>query len=287
MTELITSLSDISEIYDAVFCDVWGCYHDGVAPLPGAVSALRAFRERGGFVILLTNAPRPETAVRRQLAAMNAPEDSFDEIASSGGAARDSLRRGDWGARVYHIGDAERDKAFFEGVSAARVRLEEAESVVCTGLFNDRTEAPADYNDILSEAALRRLPMLCANPDLVVDVAGERRYCAGALAELYREKGGAVTEYGKPHPQIYDYARNILTEKTGRIIPDNRILCIGDGVRTDVAGAIGEGLDCLFVSGGLAARELGGDPERPDPAKMQAYLATAGYDPRYGIGLLK
>lgn len=287
MTEIIQSLSAISDRYDAVFCDVWGCYHNGVAPLPGAISALREFRARGGTVILLTNAPRPEGAVEKQLAAMNAPEDSWDVIASSGGAARDALMRGEWGEKVYHVGDPVRDEAFFEGVDVERVRLEEATSFICTGLQNDRTETPADYADRLSEAKLRGLPMLCANPDLVVDVGSERRYCAGAIAQAYREMGGKVVEYGKPHPQIYDYARSVLERLKGERVPDDRILCIGDGIRTDVAGAIGKSLDCLFVTGGLAAAEMGPDVENPDPAKLAAWLPGTGYDPRYSIGLLR
>lgn len=242
---------------------------------------------RGGAVVLLTNAPRPEEAVKRQLAAMSAPEDSWDAIASSGGAARDALWRGEWGAKVHHIGSGERDEAFFEGDPVARVRLEDAESLVVTGLRDDRTETPADYDDLLTEAKLRGLPMLCANPDLVVDVGGERRHCAGALAALYREKGGVVTEYGKPHPQIYDYARNILTSTIGRAAPDERILCIGDGVATDVAGAMGEGLDCLFVAGGLAAAEALGPDGAPDAEKLDAFLAKSGVSARYAMGLLK
>ncbi|QIE55228.1 TIGR01459 family HAD-type hydrolase [Pikeienuella piscinae] len=287
MTEIIASLDSIAARYDAVLCDVWGCYHNGLAPLPGAVAALRAFRARGGAVVLLTNAPRPEEAVKRQLAAMSAPEDSWDAIASSGGAARDALWRGEWGAKVHHIGSGERDEAFFEGDPVARVRLEDAESLVVTGLRDDRTETPADYDDLLTEAKLRGLPMLCANPDLVVDVGGERRHCAGALAALYREKGGVVTEYGKPHPQIYDYARNILTSTIGRAAPDERILCIGDGVATDVAGAMGEGLDCLFVAGGLAAAEALGPDGAPDAEKLDAFLAKSGVSARYAMGLLK
>ncbi|MFV0473972.1 MAG: TIGR01459 family HAD-type hydrolase [Pikeienuella sp.] len=287
MTEIAPSLESISARYDAVLCDVWGCYHNGVAPLPGAVAALRAFRAKGGIVTLLTNAPRPEDAVRRQLAAMSAPEDTWDAIASSGGAARDALRRGEWGAKVYHIGSSDqRDEAFFAGAAVERVRLEEAESIVCTGLRDDRTETPADYESLLTEGALRHLPMLCANPDLVVDVGGERRYCAGSLAELYRGKNGAVTEYGKPHPQIYDYARAVLTGAAGRVIPDERILCIGDGIRTDVAGAMGEGLDCLFIAGGLAAAEVLDAAGAPDRARLDAYLAQAGFAPRWAMGLL-
>ncbi|MFN3259626.1 MAG: TIGR01459 family HAD-type hydrolase [Pikeienuella sp.] len=287
MTEIIDSLADLSGRYDALFCDVWGCYHDGVAPLPGAVAALRAFRAGGGAVVLLTNAPRPPESVRLQLEAMRAPEDSWDVIASSGGAARDALRRGEWGARLHHLGVWEKDAAVFEGVAAERVRLEDAESLVVTGLRDDRTETPEDYDDLLTEAALRRLPMLCANPDLVVDVGGRRAWCAGALAALYREKGGAVTEYGKPHPQIYDHARQVLTEAAGRVIPDERILCVGDGIRTDVAGAAGEGLDCLFIAAGLAAEEVLGPDGAPERGRLDRFLGEAKAAPRYAMGLLR
>lgn len=286
MTEIITALSDISDRYEALLCDVWGCFHNGVAPLPGAVSALQAFRAKGGVVVLLTNAPRPETAVKAQLAKMNAPTDAWDAIASSGGAARDAVRRGEWGRKVFHIGAPGRDDAFFEGAAVEKVRLEDAESVICTGLFDDVTETPADYDDLLSEAALRRLPLLCANPDLIVDVGHERRYCAGALAALYREKGGNVMEYGKPHPQIYDYARMKLEALMGRELHPNRILCIGDGVLTDIKGAIGEDLDSLFITAGLAAAEVNGPDGAPDQAKLDAFAAKHLLSPRWAMGLL-
>lgn len=286
MTRIITSLADISDNYDAVFCDVWGCYHNGKAPLPGAVAALTAYRERGGKVVLLTNAPRPEQAVMAQLDAMNAPRESYDIIASSGAAARDAVATGNWGKRVYHIG-APKDEAFFEGAPVERVSLADAESIICTGLANDRVETPADYEDVLAEGALRRLPFLCANPDLVVDVGDQRLFCAGALAQVYREKGGEVTEYGKPHPQIYDYARKVLTDLTGTVTDDSRILCIGDGIRTDVRGAVGEGFDCLFVTGGLAAAEVNGANGAPDQARMNAYLAEHALTPSHALGLLR
>jgi len=287
MSEIIQSLSEISDRYDAVLCDVWGCFHNGVAPYEAAVQALRAFRERGGCVVLLTNAPRPEDAVLAQLRAMKADESAWDAIASSGGAARDSVRKGEWGAKVHHIGTPGRDDAFFDGAGVEKVRMEDAESVICTGLRDDRTETPADYEDELTEAKLRGLRFLCANPDLVVDVDDQRRYCAGALAMLYREKGGDVTEYGKPHPQIYDYSRRVIADAAGKVVPDERILCIGDGIRTDVRGAIGEGLDCLFVSGGLAAAECGPDVENPDKALLDAYLRTHQLSPLYTIGRLR
>lgn len=287
MSQIIQSLSEIADQYDAVLCDVWGCFHNGVRPYAAAEQALKSFREAGGCAVLLTNAPRPENAVLKQLHAMKADEGAWDAIASSGGAARASVRDGDWGRKVYHIGTPGRDDAFFEGAGVEKVRMEEADSLVCTGLRNDRTETPADYEDELTEAKLRGLKFLCANPDLVVDVEDERRYCAGALAMQYREKGGEVTEYGKPHPQIYDYARRVIAEASGKAVSDDRILCIGDGIRTDVAGAIGEGLDCLFVSGGLAAEECGPDVENPQPDLVEQYLARHQLSPRYTIGRLR
>ena len=287
MTEIISSLSALSGQYDALLCDVWGCYHDGITPLPGAVAALREFRAGGGRVILLTNAPRPEEAVEAQLAAMDAPRDSWDAIASSGGAAREAMRRGDWGAKLHHVGAMPKDAAIFEGVAAERVRLEDAESLVVTGLRDDVTETPEDYESLLTESALRRLPMLCANPDIVVDYGTRRAWCAGALAAIYREKGGAVTEYGKPHPGIYDYARLVLTRVSGKVIPDDRILCVGDGIRTDIAGAAGEGMDALFIAGGLAAEEVLRPDGEPDRTKLDRYLAKAQAAPRYAMGLLR
>ena len=287
MSEIIGSLAEVSDQYDAVLCDVWGCFHNGVRPYKAAVAALKEFRKSGGCAILLTNAPRPEGAVLKQLQAMNADEEAWDAIASSGGAASDSVRNGDWGKKVYHIGTPGRDDAFFEGAGVQKVSMEDADSIVCTGLRNDRDETPDDYHDELSEGALRRLKFLCANPDLVVDVDDQRFYCAGSLAELYREKGGQVTEYGKPHPQIYDYARRVIANATGNVVSDERILCIGDGIRTDVKGAIGESLDCLFVSGGLAAEECGPDIENPDPHLVEAYLNQHQLSPRYTIGRLR
>ncbi|MEM8753716.1 MAG: TIGR01459 family HAD-type hydrolase [Pseudomonadota bacterium] len=286
MTDIIDSLADVSAQYDAVLCDVWGCLHNGVRILPGAVSALRAFREGGGVVVLLTNAPRPESAVQAQLDRMDAPDDAWDAIASSGGAAKDAVRRGEWGRKVHHIGAPDRDEAFFDGAEVERVPLEDAETVVCTGLRDDRTETPADYDDLLTEAALRRLRFLCVNPDLIVDVGDERRYCAGSLAQVYREKGGEVVEYGKPHAQIYDYSRAVIAEAAGRRVADDRILCVGDGILTDVKGAIGEDLDCVFVTAGLAAAEVNAPDGAPDPEKLEAFLQRHMLSPRYAMGLL-
>lgn len=285
-TTLIESLADVSDRYDVLFCDLWGCLHDGLRAHPSAVAALRAFRAGGGVVILMTNSPRPRGAVARQIGRLGAPEDCWDAIAASGDAALLSVAAGDWGRRVHHIG-APRDEAFFEAAALERVPLEEAESVIVTGLRDDAAETPDDYRDELREMQLRGLRMLSANPDIHVDVGETRVYCAGALAAAYEKIGGEARSYGKPHPPIYDMGRRLAAEAAGRDVPDDRILCVGDGILTDIAGALAEGLESLFISGGLALERTGGDPERPDPALLDRFLAEHRLSPRWSMGRLR
>ncbi|MEM6441026.1 MAG: TIGR01459 family HAD-type hydrolase [Pseudomonadota bacterium] len=286
--QILGSLTEIAADYDVLFCDLWGCLHDGVRAYPAAVAALQGFRRTGGAVVLMTNAPRPSGSVRAQLARLEAPEDCWDAVVSSGDAALEAVAAGRWGSKVFHIGDAERDEAFFEEASGlTRVPMEEAEAVVVTGLRNDATETPDDYADELREMQLRGLKMLNANPDLHVDVGEERRWCAGGLAAAYAALGGEAEAYGKPHPPIYATGRRLAESALGRPIDDDRILCLGDGILTDAAGAAGEGLDALFITGGLAAGRMGPDVERPDPALLEEFLAEHRLAPRYAMGRLR
>lgn len=292
MTQIIAEFSEISGQYDAVFCDLWGCVHDGVKVFPAAVAALQAYRARGGIVVLVTNSPRPKPSVAAQLERLGMPRDAWDEIATSGDAAQFGLVSGAVGKKVYHIG-AVKDGSFFTEVAADlpqvavdRVPLAEAEGIVCTGLVDDRTETPEDYRGVLMLAREAGLTMLCANPDIVVDMGHERRYCAGALAQLYEEIGGTALYFGKPHPPIYDLARRRLAGLVSDL-PDSRILCIGDGIATDIQGASGEGLDALFITGGLAAKEFGPDPLHPAPEALEHWLAARSLSPRWSISLLR
>ncbi len=291
MTRIVSALADISDAYDALYCDLWGCIHDGLRALPEAVEALRAYRARGGMVVLLTNAPRPRAEVAEQIARFGVPEDAWDTIATSGDAARQAMFTGAVGRRVYHIGEP-RDEGFFEPlaivenpVEIRRVALEEAEGIVCTGPFDPAAEIAALRPDLLSAKA-RSLPMLNANPDIVVDRGDRREFCGGAVAQLYEQMGGRVMAFGKPHPPIYDMARRRLTEAGGEWVETDRILAVGDGVLTDVRGATGEGIDCLFVTGGLAAAETRTRAD-PDPDALATFLAEAGHDPLYSIGFLR
>lgn len=288
MTRIIQSLAEISANYDVLFCDLWGCLHNGREAYPAAVAALQAFRAQGGQVVLLTNAPRPGVVVREHLDRMGVPHDAYDIVVSSGDAAQDALFAGAVGRKVWHCGPA-KDDAFFtpppewqDAPPIERVSLEEAEGIACTGLFDDLNEVPEDYRARLMLARQRDLKLLCANPDIVVDMGDLRVYCAGALAEFYQDLGGEAMYFGKPHPPIYDLARRRLD-----LGSEARILAVGDGINTDVAGAAAEGFDCLFVTGGLAADSMGDDPENPDPLLLAPWLGARLADPQYSIGRLR
>jgi HAD superfamily hydrolase (TIGR01459 family) len=239
----------------------------------------------------VTNAPRPKSSVVKQLDGMGLPRDAWDDIATSGDAAQYAMLTGAVGSKVYFIG-APKDEPFFtdfaddltevaKASQVTRVPLDQAEGIICTGLADDLTETPDDYRAPLLMGIAKGLPMLCANPDLVVDLGERRIYCAGALAKAYEDMGGTVLYFGKPHPPIYDLARRRLT------LADPNILAVGDGLHTDIQGAIGEGLDCLFVTGGIAALAFGADPAQPEPAKLASWLEAKQMSPTFAIGLLR
>lgn len=290
MTQIIRSLSEISDRYDVVFLDLWGCVHNGVTPFDEAISAMRAFRAQGGTVLLLTNAPRGRSSVAAHLDGMGLPKDCFDVIATSGDSARAAMFRGAVGEKVYFIGQ-DHDQSFFDPlgivenpVNIQSVPLDQAEGIVCCGPFDPMADPEEMRPDFLA-AKTRGLKLLCANPDIIVDRGETREWCAGALAALYTEMGGESLYFGKPHPPIYDLARRRL-EEIGKPTPDNRILCVGDGIITDVAGAMGEDIDSLYITGGLAAAETKTVVD-PDPAALKAYLATQNHVPTFAIGKLR
>lgn len=291
MTRIITSLSEISDRYQALFVDLWGCVHDGVRALPEAVAALQAYRRGGGTVILVTNSPKPRAGVRTQLAQFGVPEDAWDSIATSGDSARAAMFRGAVGSKVWFMGEEARDAGFFEPIKViddpvpvTRVALEEAEGIVCCGPFDPLAD-PAVNRPQFLYAKQKGLKLLCANPDIVVDRGGVREWCAGALARLYAEMGGTSLYFGKPHPPIYDLARRRLAE-FGQVPADSAILAIGDGLHTDIQGAMGEDIDSLFVTGGLAAAETK-TTHQPDPEALSAYVAAQMITPSFAIGQLR
>ena len=241
-------------------------------------------------MVLVTNSPRPRDGVLKQLAHFGVPDDAWDDIATSGDSARTAMYRGMVGTQVWHLGPPT-DKHFFDPsdvlddpVDIQRVDLEDAEGIVCTGPF-DPSEDPSVLRPQLLYAKQKGLKLLCANPDIVVDRGDVREWCAGAVAALYTEMGGESLYFGKPHPPIYDLARRKLYA-LDKDITDNGILAIGDGIHTDVKGAMGEDIDSLFISGGLAARETETQTQ-PDPEALIRYLEKETSAPTYTIGHLR
>ncbi len=286
MTHIIQSFDDISGGYDAVLCDLWGVYHNGVRPHAEAVEALRSYRAQGGVVALLTNAPRPDFAVAALLDKMGAPEDSYDLIVTSGDATLLALESGQFGESCYHIGKPQ-DRDLFDGLGIQRKSLAEADFILCSGLTDDARETPEDYAGMIAEALERGLIFVCANPDIVVDRGERRLYCAGALAAAYAAAGGAVRLYGKPHRPVYDLALSKLAERTGRVLDPARILAIGDGPATDIRGANDYGIDALFIAAGLAAAELLDADGAIIPDAMAAYLARENAAPKTALAFLR
>ena len=290
MSQIITSLAEISDRYDALFCDLWGCVHDGLTPFADAISAMQSFRTKGGTVMLVTNAPRPHAPIRKQLQRIGVPDNAYDGIATSGDSARAAMFRGAVGQNIYFIGQTH-DQDFFSPLelvedpkTITQVTLEEAEGIVCCGPFDPLADLQEMQPQLLF-AKSKGLKLLCANPDIVVDRGNTREWCAGALAKLYTEIGGESLYFGKPHSPIYDLAR-LRLNTLGKSIPDSRILCVGDGVLTDIDGALGEELDSLFITGGLAARETK-TVDQPEPQALEAYLTQEMMQPTYSIGKLR
>lgn len=294
MTKIIQHLTEISSNYSTIFCDLWGCLHNGITPFSEAVLALEAFRDLGKTILLLTNSPRQSSSVDHQLSQIGVPRDLYHGIVSSGDAARAAMATGTYGKRVYHIGspsdvsffsDLEKED-FYQNINIERVDIDDAESIICTGLFDDTTETPKDYRALFLAAKNRKMKLLCANPDIFVDRGDMRIFCAGALAKLYTEMGGVSHYFGKPHSPIYTLAYQRLTTISGQIIDPKQILCIGDGIHTDIKGALGEELDSLFITGGIAAKETATDIQ-PDENKLSKFLHDMQMAPDFSIGYLR
>ncbi len=277
---ILAHAGELLSRYRVLYCDVWGVVHDGVQAYTAATDALIRFREGGGTVVLLTNAPVPMARVMAMLEARHVSPDAYDAIVSSGEIALAHIAERGY-RRVYFIGPRARDASFFERSAASEVDLDAAEAVVCTGLNDDVRETVETYSDVLGQAHALGLPFVCANPDLVVDVGGRLFLCAGALADAYQKLGGAVFWAGKPHATAYAAARSKAERVRGAPVSDREILVIGDAIRTDLAGAAGAGLDALFIAGGIHRAEATTDG-KVDAAKI-ATLFPPGTPPALAV----
>ncbi|WP_409562510.1 TIGR01459 family HAD-type hydrolase [Hyphomicrobium sp. MC8b] len=255
MTDIpvLSSIAPFAETSELWFVDIWGVMHNGVRPFASSVAACEVFRKRGGTALLVTNSPRPRESVGKQLDSIGVSRDAYDGIVSSGDVSRSLIDA--WAGRpILHIGPS-RDLPIFAGLKAQPgATIEDAEVSVCTGLYDDETETPDSYAAILEKLRARDVPMICANPDLKVERGGRIIYCAGAIAAAYTALGGTVSYAGKPYQPIYDLALKIGAEKRGGAVGKDRVLAIGDGVATDIAGAAAFGIRSVFIASGISVR---------------------------------
>jgi HAD superfamily hydrolase (TIGR01459 family) len=281
---ILTGLSEIAPCYDGFILDLWGVLHDGDAPLPGVLDALARLRDLGKRITILSNAPRRAALVAQRMTEIGITPDLYDHVHSSGEEAWQHLARRDdpfyraLGTICYHIGPA-RDDNMLAGIGIRRVAdVGEAEFILNTGPGHWE-ETVADYEPLLTAARARDLPMVCANPDLVVVHQGHRALCAGALAQRYEALGGQVRWHGKPFPSVYATCFALLG-----IAERARILAVGDSLRTDIAGANAAGIDSLLVAAGIHSEEFGlAEDEVPDPLRIAAAIRASGHTPSAAI----
>src|SRR5712672_4404432 len=276
MTSLrfVERLRDLVDGVEVVLSDIWGVVHNGLESFPEACEALHTYRKQGGTVILITNAPRPADSVQRQLRKLGVADDTYDAIVSSGDLTRHFVADHP-GRKMFWLGP-EKHNSIYRGLDPVLAQLEQADYIVCTGLLDDETESGEDYREMMQKARERKLTLICATPDIVVERGDRLIYCAGAVAELYRELGGEVIFYGKPHRPIYERAMQLAAARNGHTAKLSKVLAIGDSVRTDLAGAHGFGIDCLFVTRGIHAEDFEG-LDQLDPASVKELF---GHPPR-------
>jgi len=283
MTDLPPGLSALADPYDVLLCDVWGVIHNGVESFPDACQALAKWRARRGPVILISNAPRPSADVVEQLDSLGVPREAWSAFVTSGDATRTLLAARAPG-RVWRIGP-DRDAPLYAGFDLdLGGSPEDADFIGCSGLFDDETEIPEDYRDRLTVAAARGLTFICANPDRVVQRGDRLIYCGGALADLYESLGGEVLMAGKPFAPIYDLALAEAEALLGGPVDRARVLCIGDGVITDVKGAHDQRLACLFIAKGIHGEAALGPDGRLDPAKVEGLLTAERLGATHAMG---
>lgn len=276
MAKRIQNLSEVIGGYDVVLSDVWGVVHNGVAAFPHSCQALAEARKAGATVVLITNSPRPAPGVIEQLKLLGVEDGTYDRIVTSGDVTRHLIAEGP--KKVFLLGP-ERDMPLFDGLDVEVVSADEAEAIVCTGFFDDEKEVPEDYTDMLKAWIARDVPFICANPDLVVERGHKIIPCAGAVAAYYEQLGGKTRIAGKPHFPIYDASLAAAREVRGEF-DKSKVLAIGDGMPTDVRGALSQGLDLLYISAGIHVAEYTVNGET-DEAILQAWLKSENAAPKF------
>lgn len=257
---VIESIRDVGGSRRVWFADIWGVMHNGRDAFPDASVATRTFREKGGVVILLSNSPRPSPDLQDQLRLFGVPDEAYDATVSSGDLTRHELSKHK-GARVFHLGP-DRDLPIYDNLDVTLTGPDDADLIVCSGLFDDDVETPEDYVDLLSSLAARERLMICANPDHKVERGNRLIYCAGALAAAYESLGGETVYAGKPHLPVYELALETaakIADAKGEKVSKADVLAIGDGAKTDIVGAGVFGVPSVFIASRLHVPEESAD----------------------------
>ena len=237
-TKLITGLRQVQSKYDTFFIDLWGVIHNGVKPYPDAINVLENLNKLNKRFVLISNAPRPSKNVKKFLLNMKIDDALIKNIFTSGEAAIKSLRNNIFGKYFYHLGP-QRDNSLFEGFEKNQKILEESDFILCTGFFDNHEDTLSYYKNLLKNHI--KLKMICTNPDLIVHRGDKKEYCAGKIAEIFKDLGGQVVYFGKPYPDIYKFC----------IKKNENILAIGDNIQTDIRGANNMSLDSLLITNGI------------------------------------
>ncbi|MEL6225899.1 MAG: TIGR01459 family HAD-type hydrolase [Pseudomonadota bacterium] len=282
---ILSSARDLLAAYDAIFCDVWGVVHNGRTAYVEACNLLRDFRASGGTVILVSNAPRRAATVASVLDEKSVPRSSWDAIMSSGEISVRHINEKAY-KRVFHLGP-DRDLDLFETINAQRTPLAEAEAIVATGLLNDAHETGEDYRERLAPSAEQGIPLVCANPDLIVDVGGVLLPCAGAIATVYEDLGGPVFWAGKPHAEAYCAAQKLAQELRGAPVIKDRIIAIGDAERTDIAGAFHYGIASVFIGQGIHRADVMPSGDDLDGPALEKLFSGHSHRPIAALPTLK
>jgi len=276
----IPGLRELAGRYDVLLCDVWGVIHNGRESFPDACAALAKFRAEVGPVILISNAPRPHPPIVEQLDSLQVPREAWTRLITSGDATRVLLAERAPGP-VWAIGP-ERDGVLYEGLGLQFAEAGDAAFICVTGPYDDENDEPGDYRERFQGCAAGGLDLICANPDIVVQRGDRLIYCGGALAELYTALEGRSIMAGKPHAPIYEMALKAAEAELGRVVDPARVLCVGDGLPTDVRGANARGLDVLFVANGIHGGETVG-PAGLNAAVVEDLLRQEGLSARWVI----
>lgn len=247
----LKGISEISDKFDVYFIDLWGVIHNGVQCYPEALKVLEKLKEQNKKIVLISNAPRPAAVVKVFLETIGLKSSCYDFLVTSGDITREYISLNSSKKNFYHLGPT-RDIDLFKDLNVALTSKEECDEIICTGLVSDEEEKLQDYKILLDFFLNKKIPLICANPDEVVARGEKIVFCAGALANQYKQEGGVVRYFGKPYSEIYSFAlKKIRAHKDFKDKKEINTLVIGDNIKTDIKGANLSNLDSVLILNGI------------------------------------